>query len=96
MSTEKAPHEHGGHDVHANGMDIHYVEAGAGEPLVALENGMISISPFSARPQAPALTLTRQILGGSPEATHADPDAVAESIFLGPIVELTRADYDLR
>ena len=50
MSTENAPREHGGHDVHANGMDIHHVEAGAGEPLVVLENGMISINPFSARP----------------------------------------------
>jgi hypothetical protein len=32
----------------ANGIDIHVVEAGAGEPLLMLENGMISTSPIWA------------------------------------------------
>jgi pimeloyl-ACP methyl ester carboxylesterase len=30
--------------VHANGIDVHYVEAGVGEPLILLYNGMISTS----------------------------------------------------
>ena len=33
-----------GQYVHANGIDIHYVEAGVGEPLLLLYNGMISTS----------------------------------------------------
>jgi pimeloyl-ACP methyl ester carboxylesterase len=34
--------------VHANGIDIHYVEAGQGEPLVLLHGGMVSTSPVWA------------------------------------------------
>src|SRR5438270_69445 len=30
----------------ANGIDIHYVEAGEGEPLILLDNGMVSTSPI--------------------------------------------------
>ncbi|MFN2591527.1 MAG: alpha/beta fold hydrolase [Candidatus Dormibacteria bacterium] len=37
-----------GRRVRANGIDIHYLEAGAGEPLVVLNNGMISTSPVWA------------------------------------------------
>ncbi|HEY2691539.1 MAG TPA: alpha/beta hydrolase [Streptosporangiaceae bacterium] len=32
--------------IHANGIDIHIIEAGAGEPLILLENGMISTNPL--------------------------------------------------
>jgi pimeloyl-ACP methyl ester carboxylesterase len=31
-----------GHQVHANGIDIHYVEAGQGEPLILLHGGVVS------------------------------------------------------
>ena len=34
--------------IHANGIDIHFTEAGAGEPLILLENGMISTNPIWA------------------------------------------------
>ena len=34
--------------VRANGIDIHYVEAGAGEPLVLLHQGMVSTNPLWA------------------------------------------------
>ncbi len=34
--------------VHANGIDIHFTEAGAGEPLILLENGMISTNAIWA------------------------------------------------
>ena len=32
--------------VHANGIDIHYVEAGEGEPLVLLHGGLVSTNPI--------------------------------------------------
>jgi pimeloyl-ACP methyl ester carboxylesterase len=32
--------------VHANGIDIHYLEAGEGEPLILLHGGMVSTSPI--------------------------------------------------
>jgi pimeloyl-ACP methyl ester carboxylesterase len=32
--------------IHANGIDIHIIEAGAGEPLILLENGMICTNPL--------------------------------------------------
>ena len=34
-----------GRYVHANGIDIHYVEAGQGEPLLLLDNAMVSTNP---------------------------------------------------
>ena len=34
--------------LHANGIDIHYVDAGEREPLVLLDNGMISTNPIWA------------------------------------------------
>lgn len=40
--------EHQGRCVHANGIDIHYVEAGEGEPLLLLDNGMVSTNPIWA------------------------------------------------
>jgi pimeloyl-ACP methyl ester carboxylesterase len=39
--------------VHANGIDIHYVEAGQGEPLLLLHGGIVSTSPvWSGHPFA--------------------------------------------
>jgi pimeloyl-ACP methyl ester carboxylesterase len=35
-----------GQYVHANGIDIHYVEAGQGEPLLLLDNAMVSSNPI--------------------------------------------------
>src|SRR5262249_22316990 len=37
-----------GRFIHANGIDIHFTDAGAGEPLILLENGMISTNPIWA------------------------------------------------
>jgi pimeloyl-ACP methyl ester carboxylesterase len=180
-----------GRFIPANGIDIHLIEAGAGEPLILLENGMISTNPIWADqassygghietlakhfrvimpdfrgsgrtvhpggpisynlladdmaalidalhldqplvcgygdgghiatiigirkpasvraivnhggydllnpdPQTPGLVMTRQMLGGSPDATRADPDTVAESehSFLRVMAELMQADHD--
>ena len=35
-----------GQYVHANGIDIHYVEVGQGEPLLLLDNAMVSTNPI--------------------------------------------------
>ena len=40
--------QHQGRCVHANGIDIHYVEAGEGEPLLLLDNAMVSTNPIWA------------------------------------------------
>src|SRR5205807_1723247 len=37
--------KHAGQCVHANGIDIYYVEAGQGEPLLLLDNAMVSTNP---------------------------------------------------
>jgi pimeloyl-ACP methyl ester carboxylesterase len=37
---------HRGQSVHANGADIYYVEAGEGEPLLLLDNAMVSTNPI--------------------------------------------------
>ena len=37
-----------GRFIHANGIDIHFTDAGAGEPLILLQNGMISTNPIWA------------------------------------------------
>jgi pimeloyl-ACP methyl ester carboxylesterase len=180
-----------GRFIHANGIDIHFTEAGAGEPLILLENGMISTNPIWAEwlssylghietlakhfrvivpdfrgsgrtvhpggpisynlladdmvalidalyldrplvcgygdgghvatiigirkpapvravvnhggydllnpdPQTPGLVMTRQMLGGAPDAAHADPDVMANSehTFLRAMAELMQADHD--
>ena len=176
--------------VHANGIDIHYAEAGAGEPLLLLDNAMVStntvweslpvayasfmatlaehfrvIAPdtrgsgqsvhsggpiryplladdiaalieelnleqplicgfsdggetativgirnpgsvraivnhagydlFNPDPQAPAIAMTRQMLGGSADATHADPELSASRIQeLRAMFELMKSDHD--
>jgi pimeloyl-ACP methyl ester carboxylesterase len=46
--TETGRDEYAGRYVHANGIDIHYVEAGTGEPLIVLDNGMVSTNPLWA------------------------------------------------
>jgi pimeloyl-ACP methyl ester carboxylesterase len=180
-----------GHRVHANGIDIHYVEAGVGEPLILLHGGVVSTSliwegvpmayashmgtlaqrfrviapdtrgcgrtspgdgdtsydqladdvvaliaalglepplltgfsegaitativgirsPGAVRaivnnaghdafnPKAPSFTMCRQMLGGSPQATAADPDAAAQffgqSDELRAVFELMKSDQD--
>jgi len=40
--------QHHGQYVHANGIDIYYVEAREGEPLLLLDNGMVSTNPIWA------------------------------------------------
>jgi pimeloyl-ACP methyl ester carboxylesterase len=40
--------QHRGRCVQANGIDIHYVEAGQGEPLLLLDNAMVSTNPIWA------------------------------------------------
>ena len=176
--------------MHANGIDIHYVEAGQGEPLLLLDNAMVSTNPvwtampvayasflgtlaehfrviapdtrgsgksvhpggpipsalladdvaalidalnldrplicgfsdggetatlvgirhpgsvraivnhggydlFNPDPHAPAITMTRQMLGGSADATRADPDLTASrSPELRAMFELMKSDHD--
>ena len=180
-----------GHQVRANGIDIHYVEAGHGEPLILLHGGVVSTnliwegvpmayashmgtlakrfrviapdtrgcgrtphgngdtsfdqladdivalidalglepplitgfsegaitativgirSPESVRaivnnaghdafnPDAPSIAMCRQMLGGSPHATAADPDAAArffgQSDEMRAVFELMKSDQD--
>ena len=176
--------------VHANGIDIYYVEAGEGEPLLLLDNAMVSTNPawaalpfayasflgtlaerfrviapdtrgsgksvhpggpipatllandvaaliealdldrplicgfsdggetatlvgirhpgsvraivnhggydlFNPDPHAPAIAMTRQMLGGSAGATQADPEVSASrSPQLRAMFELMKADHD--
>jgi len=40
--------QHSGRCVHANRIDIHYVEAGEGEPLLLIDNAMVSTNPVWA------------------------------------------------
>jgi pimeloyl-ACP methyl ester carboxylesterase len=37
-----------GRSIHANGIDIHYIEAGAGPPLILLHGGIVSTNPVWA------------------------------------------------
>jgi 3-oxoadipate enol-lactonase len=180
-----------GQYVHANGIDIYYVEAGQGEPLLLLHGGVVSTSqvwaghpwawvshmttfaehfrviapetrgfgrtahpggsipyaqtaddivgviealgldrplicgfsdgghtativgirnPGSVRaivnyagydlfnPRAPSMTMLRQNLGGSPDATHADPDAFERaadsSEQMRAMLDMVQADHD--
>ena len=46
MATQALQRE--GRYVHANGIDIHYIEAGQGEPLLLLDNAMVSTNPIWA------------------------------------------------
>ena len=185
-----AREKHAGQCVHANGIDIYCVEAGEGEPLLLLDNAMVStntawaalpfayasflgtlaehfrvIAPdtrgsgksvhpggpipaalladdvaaliqalnldrplicgfsdggetatlvgirhpgsvraivnhggydlFNPDPHAPAIAMTRQMLGGSADATRADPDLTASrSPELRAMFELMKSDHD--
>lgn len=40
-----------GSTVHANGIDVHYIERGSGAPVVVLNNGMVSTNPVWERLQ---------------------------------------------
>jgi pimeloyl-ACP methyl ester carboxylesterase len=187
--TIQAPQHHG-RCVRANGIDIYYVEAGQGEPLLLLDNAMVSTNPvwtampvayasflgmlaehfrviapdtrgsgksvhpggpipsalladdvaaliealnldrplicgfsdggetatlvgirhpgsvraivnhggydlFNPDPQAPAIAMTRQMLGGSADAIQADPDLTASrSPELRAMFELMKSDHD--
>jgi pimeloyl-ACP methyl ester carboxylesterase len=46
MSDDQASRDRGGAFVHANGIGIHYVEMGDGEPLVLLHGGVVSTGPI--------------------------------------------------
>ena len=46
MSTKESTHGARGQRVHANGIDIHYLDQGEGEPLVLLHGGMVSTNPI--------------------------------------------------
>lgn len=46
MTVQAAPSTRGGAYVHANGIDIHYIEAGHGTPLVLLHGGVVSTGPL--------------------------------------------------
>jgi pimeloyl-ACP methyl ester carboxylesterase len=48
MTSEAPTINRGGTYVHANGIDIHYVEEGTGEPLVLLHGGVVSTGPVWA------------------------------------------------
>jgi pimeloyl-ACP methyl ester carboxylesterase len=50
---------------------------------------------FDPDPESPNLVMTRQMLGGRPDATQADPDAVEAHEYLHTMVELMRADHDV-
>ena len=51
--------------------------------------------PLTADPDAPSLVMARQMLGGRPDATDADPDAVEGHEQLRTMVEMMRADHDV-
>ena len=50
---------------------------------------------FNPDPQAPAIAMTRQMLGGSADATHADPElAASRAAELRTLFELMKSDHD--
>jgi pimeloyl-ACP methyl ester carboxylesterase len=192
MTLEGSGVQSEGRYVNANGIDIYYVEAGQGEPLLLLHGGVVSTSPVweghpwayvshidtlaehfrviapdtrghgrtinagggsipytqladdvvgligalglnrpmicgfsdgamtativgirhpdsvraivnhagydTFNPQAPSMPMMRQNLGGSPDATHADPDVIARAFDssdqMRAMFELVKADHD--
>src|SRR5262249_60534525 len=46
MSTTDSTPASQGQRVHANGIDIHYLDQGDGEPLVLLHGGVVSTNPI--------------------------------------------------
>ena len=49
---------------------------------------------FNPDPDAPSYVITRQMLGGSADATRADPETVGDSGELRGMFDLMRADHD--
>jgi pimeloyl-ACP methyl ester carboxylesterase len=49
---------------------------------------------FNPDPDAPSYAITRQMLGGTIDAGHADPDTVGSSGELRGMFDLMRADHD--
>ena len=192
MSIEGSPAQSEGRYVHANGIDIYYVEAGQGDPLLLLHGGVVSTNPIwsghpwayvshmdtlaerfriiapdtrghgrtinagggsipytqladdvvglidalglerpmicgfsdgamtatitgirhpgsvraivnhagydTFNPQAPSMPMMRQNLGGSPDATQANPDVIAQAFDsseqMRAMFELVKADHD--
>ena len=45
MAIQTSVNQGQGQYVRANGIDIHYIELGRGQPLLALNNGMVSTNP---------------------------------------------------
>ena len=45
MAIETSVSQGQGQYVHANGIDIHYIDLGNGQPLLALNNAMVSTNP---------------------------------------------------
>ena len=70
--------QHRGRCVHANGIDIYYVEAGEGEPLLLLDNAMVSTNPvWAALPfayAAFAATLAEHFRVIAPDTRGSGPD----------------------
>jgi pimeloyl-ACP methyl ester carboxylesterase len=52
------------------------------------------IDLFTTNAEAPVLVMTREMLGGAPDATQADPEAVLRVPYLRPMVEMMQADHD--
>jgi len=53
--------------------------------------------PFNPDPKAPAFALCRQVFGGRPDATQADPDALEpflQTHGMGDFLERMKADHD--
>ena len=46
MAVQTSSAQNEGQYIRANGIDIHYTEAGAGEPLLLLNNAMVSTNPI--------------------------------------------------
>src|SRR5258705_3222907 len=46
MIPVEIPRRYESRTAHANGIDIHYIEAGTGEPLLLLDNAMVSTNPM--------------------------------------------------
>jgi 3-oxoadipate enol-lactonase len=86
--------------VHANGIDVHYVEAGVGPPLVLIDNGMVSGSsawdghPFAFHSALPALAEHFRVVlpdnRGSGETVHPG-GPIPQTLLADDVVALIEA-----